>query len=207
TRTASRGPEPFGGWWSVAGHRKESGMIGVLGTPHRLCDGITRREVLRLGGLALVGLTLPELLAREAMAAAGARAKACILFFQEGGLAHQDSWDIKPEAPSAVRGEFGAIRTSVRGTWICEHMPELARIAHRYAIIRSVTHDISDHNAGAYYCLTGRSPRVGSGLILGDRPANFPGYGAVASMLRPSPPEVPGFVHIPALLTNNGEFL
>jgi hypothetical protein len=182
-------------------------MIRVLPQPHQLCSGITRREALRLGGLTLVGLTLPELLARQAAAATGGRAKSCILFFQEGGLAYQDSWDIKPEAPSAVRGEFGAIPTSVPGTRICEHMPELARIAHRYAILRAVTHDIADHNAGAYYCLTGRSPRVGSSLILGDRRSNFPGYGAVAAKLRPSSPDVPGFVHIPALLTNNGEYL
>jgi hypothetical protein len=185
-------------------------MIRISGGARRLCDGRSRRELLRLGGLSLLGLSLPELLARSAAASPGAprlgRAKSCILFFQEGGLAQQDSWDLKPESPIEVRGPFGAIRTST-GERICEHMPELAKVAHRYALIRSVTHDIFDHNAGAYYCLTGRSPRTGSGLVQGDRRTNFPGYGAVASRLRPPESAAPGFAHIPALLTNNGEFL
>jgi hypothetical protein len=182
-------------------------MISVIGSARTLCDGVSRREVLRLGGLALVGLALPELLARRALGAPGGRAKSCILFFQEGGMAHQDTWDIKPEAPSEVRGEFGPIRASVPGTILCEHMPELARTAHRYAIIRSVTHDIFDHNPGAYYCLTGRSPRLGSGLIQGDRRDIFPGYGAVVAKLRPGRGQVPDFVHVPALLDNNGDYL
>jgi len=182
-------------------------MLRVFGSAHRLCDGVNRREVFRLGGLALVGLTLAELLARPAAAASAGKAKSCILFFQEGGLAQQDSWDIKPDAPSEVRGPFQAIRTSVPGTLLCEHMPELAKAAHRYAIIRSVTHDVFDHNPGAYYCLTGRTPKVGGGFILGDRRTNFPAYGAVLSQLRPAPARVPSFVQVPALLTNNGEFL
>jgi hypothetical protein len=181
-------------------------MLRVTAGGRKLCDGVTRREVLRLGGLALVGLSLPELLARQAAAATGTGAKSCILFFQEGGLAHQDSWDIKPDAPSEVRGPFKPIRTSTGGI-ICEHMPELAKLAHRYAVVRSVTHDIFDHNPGAYYCLTGRTPRISGGFILGDRRSNFPGYGAVVSKLRPAPPDVPDFVHVPALLTNNGEYL
>ncbi|HEU4751839.1 MAG TPA: DUF1501 domain-containing protein, partial [Armatimonadota bacterium] len=139
--------------------------------------------------------------------APGGRAKSCILFFQEGGLAHQDSWDPKPDAPAEVRGPFRSIPTSVPGTHICEHLPELAKLAHRYALVRSVTHDIFDHNLGAYYCLTGRTPKANGGLILGDRRTNFPAYGAVMSRVHPSPPQVPSFVHIPALLENNGEYL
>jgi hypothetical protein len=184
-------------------------MIGVRPTRRRLCSGVSRREILRLGALGPLGLTLPHLLARRAESAPAGpfgRARSCILFFQEGGLAHQDSWDIKPEAPAEVRGEFGAIRNSIGGL-ICEHMPELARVAHRYALIRSVTHDIFDHNPGAYYCLTGRSPRQNGGFVLGDRRANFPHYGAALSRLRPPAAGVPAFVQVPALLTNNGEYL
>lgn len=170
---------------------------------------MSRREWLRLGALPFLGLSLPQLLAARASRAAGAaggRARSCILFFQEGGLAHQDSWDIKPDAPQEVRGPFKPIRTRTGGL-ICEHMPELAQVDHLYALVRSVTHDVFDHNPGAYYCLTGRSPRTNGGFILGDRPANFPPYGAVLSHLRPGSGEAPDFVHIPALLSNNGEFL
>lgn len=182
-------------------------MLTIHGSRVRkLCGGITRREALRLGALAPLGLALPELLARPASASALGKAKRCILFFQEGGLAHQDSWDIKPEAPLEVRGEFKPIRTSTGGL-ICEHMPQLAKVAHRYALVRSVTHDVFDHNPGAYYCLTGRTPRLNGGFILGDRRTNFPGYGAVVSRLRPPSGPVPGFVQVPALLTNNGEYL
>ncbi len=144
-----------------------------------------RRDVLRLGALAPLGLALPDLLNHTAAAASLGRAKSVILFFQEGGLAHQDSWDIKPDAPLEVRGPFKAIRNSAGGI-LCEHMTELAKQAHRYAIVRSVTHDVFDHNPGAYYCLTGRTPVTSGGFILGDRRGNFPTYGAVASLLRRS---------------------
>ncbi len=186
-------------------------MLGVRMGGRTLCDGVTRREALRLGGLTLLGLGLPELLAGPAKAAppggAFGRAKSCILFFQEGGLAHQDSWDMKPDSPEEIRGPFQAIRTSIPGQYICEHLPELGKVAHRYALIRSVTHDVFDHNAGAYYCLTGRTPRVGGGLVQGERRTNFPGYGAITARFRPSPAGLPSWVHIPALLTNNGEYL
>jgi len=182
-------------------------MLKVRAGTRRLCDGVSRRELLRLGGLSLLGLSLTDLLAGEAGAASGGKARSCILFFQEGGLAHQDSWDIKPEAPSEVRGPFKPIRTTVPGYQVCEYLPELAKIAHRYAVVRSVTHDVFDHNPGAYYCLTGRSPQAGSELILGDRRTNFPTYGSVLARFRPSAVTVPDFVHVPALLTNNGEYL
>lgn len=186
-------------------------MFRIVGGARRLCDGITRRELFRLGGLATLGLSLPHLLAREAAAAergtVRGRAKSCILFFQEGGMAHQDTWDPKPDAPDGVGGEFGAIRTAVPGVYFSDQIPRLAAIADRLALVRSVTHDITDHNAGAYYCLTGRSPKVGNQLILGDRRTNFPGYGAVMARLRPARHAVPDFVHIPAILTNNGEDL
>lgn len=182
-------------------------MLSMLGPASRkLCSGVSRREVLRLGALGPLGLSLPALLASRAGAGGLGRAERCILFFQEGGLAHQDSWDPKPEAPAELRGEFKTIPTSTGGI-ICEHMPCLAKVAHRYALVRSVTHDVFDHNPGAYYCLTGRSPRVNGQFILGDRRTNFPGMGAVVSRLRPATAPVPSFIHIPALLTNNGEYL
>ncbi len=185
-------------------------MIDVGRGFGRLCSGVRRRELLRLGGLSTLGLTLADLLAHDAGASVSrpfGKARSCIFFFQEGGLAHQDTWDLKPDSPSEVRGPFEPIRTNIPGRFVCEHLPNLARIADRYALIRSVSHDVFDHNAGAYYCLTGRTPRVNGGLILGDRRTNFPGYGGVMSTLRPSAGSAPSWVQIPALLTNNGEYL
>src|SRR6478609_11744671 len=103
----------------------------------------TRRDVLRAGALPLVGLGLPELLAaRETTSGPGplGRAKACIVLFMWGGPAHQDTWDLKPDAPSEYRGDFKSIPTTVPGYRVCEHLPQLARRTDKLAIIRSVTH-------------------------------------------------------------------
>jgi hypothetical protein len=186
-------------------------MLRLTGKAARLCDGITRRELLRLGGLALTGLSLPELLARETQAAAQAsrpkgraRAKSCIVFFLEGGPSHIDLWDMKPQAPAEVRGEFKPIATTVPGLQVCEHLPMLSKQMHRLALVRSVTHSITDHNAGTYYSLTGRYPVDGSRLITADSPKNFPPYGAVLAKLRPSGRALPDFVHLPEYMSNLG---
>ncbi|MBW3599687.1 MAG: DUF1501 domain-containing protein, partial [Planctomycetes bacterium] len=104
-----------------------------------------RREILRVGSLSLFGMTLPELLAGRGQAeaideASFGRAKACILLFMWGGPAHQDTWDMKPEAPEEIRGEFKPVSTNVPGIQICEHVPELAHRVDRLAIVRSMTH-------------------------------------------------------------------
>src|SRR5206468_5080302 len=133
-------------------------MFHIDGERRQLCDGVSRREVLRLGSLGLVGLSLPRLLAAEAVkpVTRRPRAKSCILFFMEGGPAHQDLWDMKPEAPIEYRGEFKPISTTVPGLQVCEHLPLLSRHMHRVALVRSVSHAIRDHNAGGYYALTGK---------------------------------------------------
>jgi hypothetical protein len=103
---------------------------------------IGRRGLLKLGGLGLAGLSLPRLLAAEAAPGARRRAPArsCILFFMEGGPAHQDLWDMKPEAPLEYRGEFRPIPTRIPGLQVCEHLPLLARQMHHAALVRSHWH-------------------------------------------------------------------
>ncbi len=182
---------------------------------------LPRRSLLKLGGLGLVGLSLPQLLraesrrmeaeAQRAAAASNskpvarpARAKSCILFFMEGGPAHQDLWDMKPEAPLEYRGEFKPISTTVPGLQVCEHLPLLAREMHHVALVRSVTHSIRDHNAGAYYALTGRSPLEGGELIRSPSSKLFPGYGSLLAKLKPTGRPLPDFVHIPEVLSNLG---
>ena len=172
------------------------------------CHPASRREMLRLGTLLPLGLSLPSLLAHRARAANASpirpRAKSCLIIFMEGGASHIDLWDMKPHAPTQVRGEFQAIATRTAGVSVCEHLPLSAQHWHKLAQVRSVTHSITDHNAGSYYALTGRSPVDQGQLIVSESPRNFPTYGAVLSALRPSSGEMPGFVHIPEIMSNNG---
>src|SRR3954447_23815796 len=138
-------------------------MLRITAGGRRLCDGASRRDVLRVGGAGLLGLSLPGML--RAGTTGRPRAKSVILFFLEGGPAHQDLWDMKPDAPEGVRSEFKPIATTVPGLDVCEHLPLLSRQAHHLCLVRSVHHSINDHNAGAYYALTGRLPLVGGRLI------------------------------------------
>lgn len=179
-------------------------MLSLSAGARRLCQGPTRREFLRVGSASLIGLGLADVLK-----AAGVRAKAksLILFALEGGPAHQDLWDLKPDAPENVRGEFRPIATSVPGLDFCEHLPMLARQAHHLAIVRSVHHTIGDHNAGYYFAFTGREPLASGRLITAPAPDNFPSIGSVVAKLRPTGRPLPDFVHAPDWMSNNGAFL
>jgi hypothetical protein len=152
-----------------------------------------RREFLRAGSLGLVGLGLPQLL-RSAVsnrpAAPKQRAKACILLFMWGGPAHQDTWDLKPDAPAEYRGEFKPTATNVPGIQISEHLPRLARHADKLAILRSMTHNDVDHTTGTHFLLTGRGvPRRGAA-----RTEDWPSYGAVLARLGRGNDPLPPFV-------------
>ena len=116
--------------------------------PTRFCDGLSRRNFLQIGSLALGGLTLPDLLRAEQTGAATSSNKSVIVVYLSGGIAHQDTVDLKPEAPDGIRGEFQPIETKVPGIQIGEHLPRLAKLADRYAIVRSVTHNDNDHAIG-----------------------------------------------------------
>lgn len=117
------------------------------------CDGVTRRDFLKVGGLALGGLSLPQLLRAEAQSGISRSHKAVIMIFLAGGPPHQDMFDMKPDAPEGIRGEFRPIPTNVPGLEICEYMPRLARLMDRFAVVRSIVGAGPDHSAGQ--CLTG----------------------------------------------------
>ena len=169
---------------------------------------LTRRRAVQVGGLGALGLTLPRLLSADSTPAASApRAKSCILFYMEGGPSHIDLWDMKPDAPANVRGKFQPIATSLPGITVCEHLDQWAPRMGLLAMIRSVTHDVVDHNAGTYYSLTGQYPLRGSRLIVGPSPDNAPPFGSVLARLRPSESLVPDFVHLPEIMFNNGNFI
>src|SRR5215470_16225169 len=130
-------------------------MLSISGAEHRLCDGISRRDFLRVGGLGTAGLAMPELFQSRAAAATASRpvagksgkAKSCILLFMGGGPSQLATFDLKPEAPAEIRGDFKPIATDVPGTQICDHFPLLSRLASKYAIVRSVN---NDGNMGAH---------------------------------------------------------
>ncbi|MBM3458585.1 MAG: DUF1501 domain-containing protein, partial [Armatimonadetes bacterium] len=122
------------------------------------CDGVTRRQVLRLGGSGLIGgLSLPGLLQLQAEAATPqpGKAKACIFLYLQGGPSTIDMWDLKPDAPAEVRGPFRPIRTNVTGIEVGEHCVESAKVAHLYSILRSHSHNDNGHTTGYHYSLTG----------------------------------------------------
>jgi hypothetical protein len=123
-------------------------MLRLLGSPRRCCDGLTRREALQAGTLAaLGGLSLPQLLAAETVARPQpAKAKNVIVLYLLGGAATQDMYDLKPNAPAEVRGEFKPIPTTVPGLQVCEHLPRTAKWMHRCAVVRSVNHKAGCHN-------------------------------------------------------------
>lgn len=177
------------------------------GTRH--CDGITRRELLRAGGISLGGLSLPQLLRLEEARATGEivsprKARSVIMLFLSGGPAHQDMWDLKPEAPEEVRGTFRPIDTNVPGIQISEHMPRMARQADKYAILRAVHHPQSGHPAAAYWMMVGhaiqRPPAAAAYMSREDRP--HPGS-ALHKVLGASP-KLPSFVMIPEAIQPNG---
>jgi len=125
-------------------------MIRILGYPTAACDGLTRRDLLRAGSLALLGAAG---LTRPGAAAGHGRAKAVILLDLFGGPSHIDSFDPKPDAPPEVRGEFGTIPTVLPGVRVCEHLPRLARMLDRLTLIRTVSHRYNSHNP--YGVMTG----------------------------------------------------
>src|SRR5438046_686151 len=119
----------------------------------RFCDGISRREFLQIGGLALGGLSLDGLLAAEARAGVRSSQRAIIMIFLPRGPAHQDIVYLNPDAPAEIRGPFKPIKTSVPGLEICEHLPRLAQRMHRFAVIRSLVGARDEH--AAHICQSG----------------------------------------------------
>src|SRR3954468_4368148 len=121
-------------------------MFSITGRPERACDGSTRREMLRVGGLGALGLAWPELLGLRRAAAESdprgfGRARSCVLVYLFGGPSQLDTFDMKPDAPAQFRGEFRPIPTNVPGIDICEHLPRLARQADKFCLIRGMNHE------------------------------------------------------------------
>ena len=178
-------------------------MLSLSGRPSAWrCQPPSRREFLRVGGLCVGGLSLSSLLAADKRPTG--RARSCLLIFMDGGPSHLEMWDLKPDAPAEIRGEFGPIKSSVPGITVGELLPLTSRHMHHFAQVRSVHHGVNDHNAGSYYMLTGRSPADGSKLVQTDSAVTFPTFGAVAAKLKPVAKPIPPYVLLPEYQWNNG---
>ena len=161
-------------------------MLTIYGPRQRFCDGISRRNFLKIGALGLGGLTLPQLLQAEAQSGIRRSHKAVIMIFLPGGPSHQDIFDLKMDAPSEIRGEFKPISTNVPGIQICEHLPLLAKMMDKLVLIRSIVGATGDHYA--VQCLTGRSHK-------NMPPGGWPCLGStVAKLQGPVNKSIPPFV-------------
>src|SRR6516225_9614114 len=164
--------------------------------PH--CPGprpISRRRMLQVGGIGALGLTLPRLLRAASGPAFRGSADACILIFLDGGPSHLDTWDMKPDAPAEIRGEFKPIATSLPGVRLSEHLPKLARVVHHAALVRSAHHSVNNsHGAAVYSGLTGHDRGEAGGRA---SPSDHPAIGSVVGLVRPPEAPVAPFVSMP----------
>ena len=162
-------------------------MLTINGSGGRLCDGVTRRDALKIGALGLGGLSLPDLLRAEQRAGIKGSHKAVIMIYMCGAPPHQDMYDLKMKAPSGIRGPFQPIDTAVPGIQICEHMPMLAKVMDKCIPLRSV-HGSPNGSHDSFICYTGHS-------FVNQPPGDWPSMGAVASRLQgPANVSVPPFI-------------
>jgi hypothetical protein len=165
-------------------------MLALHDRPTRLCDGVDRREWLRVGGLSALGLSLPALLAARARAAdrpadrTFGRAKSVLFLFLQGGPPQHETFDPKPDAPAEVRGEFKPIQTNVPGVHFCELLPRTAAVADKLAVVRSLCTHTDLHDASAYWVFTGYKYAGQQSRQIS--PTDWPYLGSVLKMVKPS---------------------
>ncbi|MGE3821477.1 MAG: DUF1501 domain-containing protein, partial [Isosphaeraceae bacterium] len=172
---------------------------------YRTFAGLSRRSLLKVGSAGIAGLNLPSLLrAAEGSATPAvrpsARAKHVIFLHQFGGPSHLDTFDMKPDSPDGVRGEFQPIASDTPGLYLSEHLPRFAKVLGKFAQIRSVHHRMKNHNSATYYSLTGHAPPVDD-IRLRDTQELYPAYGSTVARFLPSEdPALPTFVAYPHVL-------
>src|SRR4051794_32947318 len=156
----------------------------------RGCHGFSRRDILQLGAVGLSRLTLPAILRAEAEGAARkAKVKNVIFIWQQGGPPHQDTWDMKPDAPAEMRGEFKSIPSALTGYRVCELLPQLAKQTDKLFVLRGVNHHIPDHNPASMFMLgSGNAPSASM---------KFPSWSAVVKKETPEVSGLPTAVAVP----------
>ncbi|MEZ6047679.1 MAG: DUF1501 domain-containing protein [Planctomycetaceae bacterium] len=161
------------------------------------CPGpVNRRQFMQIGGLALGGLSLPQILQAKEAAGNQRQRKSVIFLFQHGGASQLETYDLKPDAPSTYRSCFSPISTKVPGMDLCEHLPLHAEIADKFSLVRSLHHDVNIHSDGGITVMTGKRPEVLDPTS--SSKSNHPCLGAVAShMLGTNENFMPPYVSIP----------
>lgn len=193
-------------------------MLSFQGQSARLCDGLSRREWLKVGGLSAGALTLADLLQIQSANAANplqqdapklsasfGKAKHCIVLFLLGGPPQHETWDPKPEAPEEVRGQFGSIETATPGLRVGELMPLTAKLTNKIAVLRALATDDNAHSSSGYWMLTGHphAPKNSENALPGA-PNNWPSIAAVVRHLKGDSGALPGSVRLPEEIWNTG---
>ena len=183
-------------------------MNCTMQTPRRGCgdfNSLSRRSALQAGGL--FGLSLPTLLQQQALGASDSlsgNAKSCIILYCWGGQSHIDTWDLKPKAPSSIRGPFNPIATNISGIQVGEHIPKLATMTDKLAIVRSMFHTDSAHGRGMYWNMTGHKPPQNRPGNIAPKRSDWPGLPAMISHFRESQAGVPRSIRLPYPMVDNG---
>ena len=176
-------------------------MLQILGKSQSVCGGVSRRELLQAGGAGLFGLTLPQLLrAEESSSATAPRAKSVIFLFMFGGPSQLETFDLKPEAASKIRGPYTPIASRTPDLRISEKLPLCAAVSDKFAVVRTLSHSYNDHSGGAHYVQTGRRWHVPIGGGFNATPQDWPSIGSVVEYLSQNP----GRRSLPQVTDSNG---
>jgi hypothetical protein len=191
-------------------------MLTLVGSSRAgTCDRLPRRTLLEAAGAGLFGLSLPKLLAAEGVAAAGdapkSRAKAVIFLFLFGGPSQLETFDLKPDAPSKIRGPFKPISCRTPGLLIGEHLPRVAEITNELSVIRTMTHNYNDHSGGGHYIQTGHRWQVAQGGGFNATNRDWPSMGSVTEYVAQhspgaKPSELPNYAVLPNFLGKLQEY-
>ncbi len=171
---------------------------------HKNCAGVTRRDCLQLGLGAALGAGFADVLRMRAEAAlpGAKRATSCIMVWQDGGPTHYETFDPKPLAPVEIRGEFQPISTKVPGVYFSEHLPRLASIADKFAVVRSIQHNQGNHGAGNHYMMTGAPTRIP--VACGAFVSFHPSLGSATAYERGAQDGLPAYFSIPRMSRSGG---
>lgn len=176
-------------------------MLNILGNSQRTCGGWSRRSVLQAGGMGLFGLSLPKLLAAEEaqQAVRPGKAKSVIFLFLFGGPSQLETFDMKPEAPDKIRGPFKPIACRTPDLKICEHLPRLAGMSDKFAVVRTMSHTYNDHSGGGHYIQTGHPWHIQIGGGFNATEKDWPNIGSVVEYFdeQRGGREMPSFVYLP----------
>jgi len=158
-------------------------MLNVYGAPRSACDRVSRRQILQAGA-GLFGLTMPQLLAIEAMRSGSVpKVKSVIFMLLFGGPSQLETFDMKPDAPDQIRGPFKPIASKSPGLLISEHLPKMAAVSDKYCVIRSMSHSLNDHSGGGHYLQTGKRWHVPIGGGFSPTPKDWPSMGSIVDYI------------------------